>query len=135
MLSKLFQSFHHIGVACHDLDREAESWLRIGYKVSGPDFIDPVQKIKGRFIVGAGPRLELLEPLASDSPITNILRKGIKFYHQAFLVPDLDHAVNEMKVNGFKMIAPPVKSVAFKGKRIVFFVMKNMNMIELIENN
>jgi methylmalonyl-CoA/ethylmalonyl-CoA epimerase len=127
--------FHHVGVACRNLDEETIPWLLLGYSIDEDrsDFEDPIQKIRGRFIVGAGPRLELLMPTSSDSPIITILSKGIKYYHQAFMVSSFENAVYESKNMGFKMITKPSPAVAFNGRLITFFLMQNMHIIELIE--
>jgi methylmalonyl-CoA/ethylmalonyl-CoA epimerase len=55
--------FHHIGVACKDIESETKISMNLGYEIEGEDFIDPVQGVSGRFLVGGGPRLELLAPL------------------------------------------------------------------------
>ena len=48
-------SFHHIGVACKDLQVETEKLNILGYEREGDDFIDPIQGVKGRFLSGQVP--------------------------------------------------------------------------------
>lgn len=60
MLAALGCTFHHVGVACRDLDAEAGPWLSIGYAAEGVDFEDQIQQVRGRFLVGVGPRLRTL---------------------------------------------------------------------------
>jgi methylmalonyl-CoA/ethylmalonyl-CoA epimerase len=133
MLTKLGCAFHHMGVACRDLDLEMAAWLKLGYEVEGADFYDPTQRIRGRFLVGPGPRLELLIPSAPDSPINGYLERGVKFYHQAFTAPRFDDTVKAMKSLRCKMVVSPVPAVAFEGRRIAFFFMQNEFLVEVIE--
>ena len=93
MLNRLNCKFHHLGLACTDLDREGRVWLNLGYRNEGPDFDDPIQKVRGRFLAGPGPRLELLAPLSADSPITSIIQRGVKIYHHAFEAPAFNEAI------------------------------------------
>lgn len=125
--------FHHLGVACRDLDQEFESWTRLGYRPDGDVFEDPLQKVRGRFIVGAGPRLELLTPLSPDSPVTGVLARGGKIYHQGFEVGDFEVALGGLQASGVRLIQSPVPAVAFGGRRIAFLMTTTLNLIELIE--
>jgi methylmalonyl-CoA/ethylmalonyl-CoA epimerase len=133
MLTKFGCVFHHIGVACRDLDLEMATWNKLGYEIEGVDFEDPVQRIRGRFLVGPGPRLELLMPTTTDSPVNGYLQGDVKFYHQAFTAPRFDDTVKAMKDLRFKMVVSPVPAVAFEGRRIAFFFMPNMFLVEVIE--
>lgn len=128
-----FGEFHHLGVACRDLDVEERAWSAMGYVREGTDFEDPIQRVRGRFIVGPGPRLELLMPLASGSPLDNVLNKGIKIYHQAFLTRDFDAAFASLRAQKFRLIAAPARAVAFEGRRIAFFALANLAIVEIIE--
>ncbi len=133
MLKSLNASFHHLGLACRDLDAEARAWLDLGYHAEAPDFEDPIQRVRGRFLAGPGPRLELLAGCSSDSPIEGLVRRNIKIYHQAWEVPRFDDAVAKLRNAKYRLVTSPAPAVAFEGRRIVFFFMPNMNLIELIE--
>lgn len=135
MLSALACEFHHLGVACLDLDKEAKPWLALGYAPEGPDFEDPRQLVRGRFLVGAGPRLELLIATAEASPVKAALARGAKIYHQAFLAPRFDESLLKLRNLGCKLTVGPEPAVAFQGRRIAFLLMPNLNLIELIEKD
>lgn len=126
-------SFHHLGVACRDLARELESWTRLGYRPEGEAFTDPVQKIHGRFVVGPGPRLELLAASEPGSPVDGYLQRGTKIYHQAFEAADFDAALAGLQATGARVTAGPVPAVAFGGRRIAFLMTPTLNLIEIIE--
>ena len=53
--------FHHVGVACEDIEVESARWLVLGYVRDGEPFEDPRQGVRGVFLAGQSPRLELLE--------------------------------------------------------------------------
>jgi methylmalonyl-CoA/ethylmalonyl-CoA epimerase len=126
-------SFHHIGVACRDLAREAESFRMLGYEAEGEDFVDSDQGIRGRFLVGPGPRLELLVGLPGSSVLDPWLAKGVKFYHQAFLVDSLSTSLQELQEEGGRMVSAIMPAVAFDGRQIAFVMLRNLAMVELIQ--
>lgn len=133
MLNALNCTFHHIGVACRDLDVEARYWLMLGYRVESPDFEDEVQRVRGRFLIGPGPRLELLVGTTPDSPVAGMVKRRVKMYHQAFETPDLDKAIAMLEESGARLTAPAAEAVAFGGRRIAFLFLPNGNILELIE--
>ena len=125
--------FHHIGVACRSLDREAHPLLGMGYRPEGEDFEDPMQGVRGRFLVGPGPRLELLEPLEGRDTLDPFLARGVKMYHHAFETPDLDAATDWYISQRARVVAPARPAVAFGGRRVVFLALPTLFIIELIE--
>ncbi|HEX2381549.1 MAG TPA: VOC family protein [Acidimicrobiales bacterium] len=126
-------TFHHIGVACRDLDTEAETYALLGYSPESDDFVDQRQGIRGRFIVGPGPRLELLVALPGSAVLEPWLRKGVKYYHEAFLVPDLASGIEYLGAHGGKVVVEPVPAVAFEGRAIAFVMLRNMTLVELVQ--
>ncbi len=126
--------FHHLGLACRDLQREFEGWLSLGYRAEGEAFVDPLQKVQGRFLVGPGPRLELLTPAAPDSPVSGHLARGTKLYHQGFEAAGFDEAIAQLQERGARVTAPAAPAVAFGGRRVVFLMTPTLNLIEIIES-
>jgi len=133
LLNDLDLRFHHLGVACPDLDREREEWARLGYRAEGEVFSDPIQKVRGAFVVGPGPRLELLSPLGEGSPVAGVIERGGKLYHQGFESLDFDGSLAALQTRRFRLIQGPVPAVAFGGRRIAFLMSPSLNLIELIE--
>lgn len=126
--------FHHIGVACRDLDVETRPYALLGYAPVGADFVDPLQGICGRFLEGPGPRLELVCPASgSDGILGGTLDRGTKMYHLAFMAEDLDAALEAAVRGRGKLVSGPVPAVAFGGRRICFLFLPNMMLVELIE--
>jgi methylmalonyl-CoA/ethylmalonyl-CoA epimerase len=134
MLNQLGCDFHHLGVACRDLEQEIRLWSQLGYQQESPIFEDPVQSVRGLFLTGPGPRLELLVSLTQEGPVAQMVRRGIKIYHQGFEAPDFDDAIALLRAANYKLVKGPVPAVAFAGRRIAFFLMPNMNLIEIIES-
>jgi methylmalonyl-CoA/ethylmalonyl-CoA epimerase len=133
MLAALNCTFHHIGIACRNLDKEQEIWANLGYTQEGDEFEDSIQQVRGRFLVGVGPRLEILVPASEHSPLEGWLKRNIKMYHQAFTTPRFDIALESIEKIGARRIEEPAPAIAFGHRRIVFVMASNGNLIELIE--
>lgn len=126
--------FHHVGVACRDLDSESKRFSLLGYTPEFPDFTDPIQGVTGRFLIGGGPRMELLMSLPGKGTLSPWLKSGVKLYHLAYETSDISMAIDHYREQGAKVIVAPVSSVAFAGRLIAFLMLPNMLLIELIEN-
>ncbi|MEW9617720.1 VOC family protein [Shinella sp. S4-D37] len=135
MLDSLDCHFHHLGVACRDIEQEARSWLRLGYKKETEIFVDPTQRVRGQFLVGVGPRLELLQSFSPNGTIAELAGRGIKIYHQAFETTKFEETVDSLRGQNCKLVEGPVPAVAFEGRRIAFLFMPNMGLIEIIEKD
>lgn len=129
-------SFHHVGVACNDIRAEAQHFAALGYVAEGEPFEDRTQGIRGLFMAGQLPRVELLESLDTTAPgvLTPWLAHGIKLYHLAYIAPDLTQAIEAMRMQRGKLVAPPMPAVAFGGRKIAFLVLPNRLLIELISS-
>lgn len=126
-------SFHHLGVACRSVAAEMDLFKTLGYTQEGAIFRDPVQKVEGVFLNGAGPRLELLAPLHDSSPVTAWIEKGIKYYHQAFEVSCMNRTLEQMQLRRGRIVATPQSGVAFGGRPVAFVMLPGMILIEVIQ--
>ena len=72
--------FHHLGYACTSITRERTVFELLGYKQEGSDFSDPIQGVHGCFLVGPGPRIELLENTVGSRTLTPWLDAGTKLF-------------------------------------------------------
>lgn len=124
--------FHHIGVACRDFESEEKNFARLGYRPESSDVFDPIQGVHIRFLVGGGPRLELLRNHAEPGVLTSWLQKGIRLYHLAYETPDIAASSRHLAVAGAKQVSAPVPAVAFGGRLVSFHLLANLIMIELI---
>ncbi len=127
-------AFHHIGYATESVAREAELFTSLGYRAEGEAFSDASQGIRGLFMVGAGPRIELLENLPGSDTLTPWLARGTRMYHLAYLVPDLAAALAWAVTQRARVAVTPVPAVAFGGRRIAFVIFRHGLMLEFIES-
>jgi methylmalonyl-CoA/ethylmalonyl-CoA epimerase len=126
-------SFHHIGVACRDLQSEIKRLAALGYQQEGALFVDETQGVEGAFLAGGGPRLEILRPLSADGVLTPWLKSGTKLYHLAYAVGSgMPREMLALRSQGAKQVVAPVSAVAFGGAEISFLMMPNMLLVELI---
>lgn len=125
--------FHHVGYATTSIDKEKAFFTFLGYVQEGETFIDPVQGIAGCFLVGPGPRIELLENLPDSTTLTPWLNTGVKMYHFAYLVENLEYAISWIRSQRAVVTVPPVPAVAFGGRKICFVMLRNKFLLELIE--
>ncbi|TFW06310.1 VOC family protein [Oxalobacteraceae bacterium OM1] len=125
--------FHHIGYATSSIERERAVFESLGYSLESDVFEDPVQGIKGCFLGGVGPRIELLENLPGSTTLTPWIDAGIKMYHFAYWVDDIEVAIKWAREHRGKVTVQPVQAVAFGGRRIGFVIFRNSFMLEFIE--
>lgn len=125
--------FHHIGVASKNIASEYAAYQLLGYSLESDQFADANQGIDGLFIVAKGqPRLELLANAKDRHTLDKFLDQGVKLYHFAYIVGDFDRAVEVFERIGAKAVSN-AKLSAYFGKRIAFYVLRNMFMIEIVE--
>lgn len=126
--------FHHIGVACRSIATEKSIWQGLGYQQEGQAFSDPLQGVNGLFMIGVGPRIELLEPLSGSETLAPFINSGIKMYHQAYETPNLENTIDQLKKTRAKVVSSPKPAVAFGGRCVSFLMLRNAVIIELIES-
>jgi methylmalonyl-CoA/ethylmalonyl-CoA epimerase len=125
--------FHHVGVACRDIERERRELEHVGYAPEGTEFMDPIQGIKGLFLAEPGSRLELVSPTAPGGVLQPWLDRGSKMYHLAFVVADLRLELDRLIGFRGRLVVGPVPAVAFGGRDIAFVMLPNMMLVELIQ--
>ncbi|MCX7946507.1 MAG: VOC family protein [Hydrogenophilus sp.] len=126
--------FHHVGYACAKIDRELPFFQPLGYRCEGSRFFDPTFGVSGLFLVGGGPRLELLENLPGSSRLDPWLAQRVKCYHFAYEVADFAQAIPWFLSQRSRITFGPAPAVAFNGRPVVFLMMRNLQLIELIES-
>jgi methylmalonyl-CoA epimerase len=99
------RGIHHVGVAVEDLDEALSTYQRLfgaelEHRATVPD-----QGVEAASVrVGEG-RVELLEPLAVDTPVGRFLAKrGPGMHHVAYEVEDVQAAVTSLTESGAEMI-------------------------------
>jgi methylmalonyl-CoA epimerase len=99
------RGIHHLGVAVADLDEALSTYERLfGARVEHEATVDDQGVRAASLRIGDG-RVELLEPLAADTPVGRFLAKrGPGMHHVAYEVSDLREALVELADAGADLI-------------------------------
>jgi len=93
----------HIAIAVPDLETAVAFYESLGLAHAATEAV-PAERVR----VAMLPPLELLEPAAEDSPISNFLSKrGPGLHHIALRVPDLHGAVERLRARGARLLNEP----------------------------
>jgi methylmalonyl-CoA/ethylmalonyl-CoA epimerase len=129
--------FHHVGYAVDDIDLYVEEYFSPLFtpKRITPKVADPIQRVTVCFAeMHGGVTIELVEPLGSPSPVDSVVgsrRGGI--YHLCYECEDLEEAVSHFRVKRCLPLSRPTPAAAFQGRRIVFLLTPQHDLIELLE--
>ena len=123
--------FHHLGMATDSLQRDIHAYGALGYRAEGASVMNERQGVRAQFLVGGGPRLELLEQLPGSERLAPFLSRGIKCYHHAYEVESLANSLAELRVAGARQLAPAVDDVVFN-RQVAFLMLPNGWITELI---
>jgi len=124
--------FHHLGYACASMDKDRLQFAQLGFALEGAEFEDGQQGVRGCFLTGPGPRVELLENLPGRETLTPWLNAGVKIYHFAYLVESIEEALAWARAQRAVVTVKPVPAVAFGGRRIAFVMLRSGLMLEFI---
>ena len=127
--------FHHIGIACQDIEKTAGMFVDAGYSRTEA-IIDPLQNVNVCVLTKEGmPKIELLAPVDEKSPICKILQKsnGATPYHICYLVPDMEQTIADLRKLRFIPTSKPKMSNVF-GASVCFLFHKDIGLIEIIQN-
>lgn len=129
--------FHHVGYAVADIHAYLEEFfvpafrpVRVTDKVA-----DPIQQVSVCFAeMDGGTLIELVEPLGELSPVHAIIgsRRG-GLYHVCYETEDLDAELAGLRRRQCMPLGKPVSAAAFDGRRIVFLLTPQRDLIELLE--
>ncbi len=129
--------FHHIGYAVSSIKDYLDDFFVPIFKpesVTEP-VADPVQQVRVCFAaMPGGTTIELVEPLGEHSPVYEIIgsqRGGL--YHLCYEVGDLDGELLRFRRRRCLPLGKPVEAAAFGGRRIVFLLTPQRDLIELLE--
>ncbi len=114
--------FHidHLGIAVSDL-RQAKSFYQLLGLTPGPEEVVEHEQVRTVMIPIGESRIELLEPISSDSVIGRFIeRRGQGMHHVALHVDDIVEVFEEMKCAGMRLVSDELKIGA--GGHLYFFV-------------
>jgi methylmalonyl-CoA/ethylmalonyl-CoA epimerase len=130
-------NLHHIGIATNDLlagIRHHEEFFNIHPVTEIVE--DPIQKSLLVLLSGpnmGGTRIELVQPLSDDSPVSNIIQRGMPLYHLCFEVEDIEGTLEKARTRGALVISGPTPAKLFNGRRIAFIYGPDHYVVEFLE--
>jgi methylmalonyl-CoA/ethylmalonyl-CoA epimerase len=97
---------HHVGVAVRDLEAARARYERLlGARVEARERVEEQGVEALGLLLGDGGRVELLAPLADDTPVGRFLaRRGEGMHHLAFGVDDLPAELAHLRAAGATLI-------------------------------
>jgi len=132
----MFVGIDHVGVAVKNLD-EAVSVYRdiLGFRLESIDVLTERKVRVAFFSTGDESRIELLEPIGSDSPVAKFLEsRGEGIHHIAVKVENIEAVLEELKRKCVVLVDDKPR-VGAEGARIAFVHPKSTKgvLLELVE--
>ncbi|HKI67765.1 MAG TPA: methylmalonyl-CoA epimerase [Solirubrobacterales bacterium] len=131
----MFGRIDHIGVAVEDIDTALELYEQsFEMTVAHRETVES-QGVEAVLLdVGEG-HVELMRPLAADSPVGKFLaRKGPKLHHVAYAVEDIDATLERLAAAGLELIDARART-GIQGSRVAFIEPKSTGgvLTEIVE--
>jgi len=131
----LLLNLDHVAIAVHDLDATLERYRAL-YGVE-PMYREVVaeQGIEEAMIPLGGSFVQLLQPLAPETPVGRFLEKrGEGLHHIAYAVPDIEAAMAHLEAEGAELIDRSPR-IGGRGDRIAFVHPRTLSgtLTELVE--
>jgi len=116
----MFGKIDHIGVAVEDIDAALELYeTSFEMTVAHRETVESQGVEAALLDVGDG-HVELMQPLAPDTPIGKFLdRKGPKLHHVAYAVDDIDLTLEKLSAAGLELIDGKART-GIRGSRVAF---------------
>jgi methylmalonyl-CoA/ethylmalonyl-CoA epimerase len=99
------KGIHHLGVAVEDLDEAVDTYRRLfGAELEHRDTVSD-QGVEAAAVRVGESRIELVSPLAEDTPVGKFLAKrGPGMHHVAYAVSDLRDELRHLASQGVELI-------------------------------
>jgi len=127
---------HHVGIATDDLEKAIGHHETLFELHPITEIVeDPVHKVRVVLLSASHAKIpiELVAPLTEDSPVSNLLRRGIRLYHICYLVKDLEKNLEEARRQNSLIISKPAPSKLYGGRRIAFIYTPDGYLVEFLE--
>lgn len=135
-LAPLVRGVHHIAIVVESIAEARRVYEGVlGTSVGQPEYVAD-QKVNVLVTYAGAQRIELVEPAAPDSPVSQFLAKrGAGLHHVAYRVDDIERALAALKAAGVRMIDEKPRPGAH-GTRIAFVHPKALGgvLTELVED-
>ena len=113
---------NHIAIAVPDIDKASNAWEKaLGAKISSPQTL-PEHGVKVVFIEAPNTKVELLEPLDQNSPISKFLHKNPNggMHHICYEVEDILAASKKLVLSGAKILGDGTPRIGAHGNPVIF---------------
>ncbi len=121
--------FHHVGVACRNMDEEIANICRIHDIVNKSLVVHDEQQNAELVLLtlSDGTNIELI----SGKQVEGLVKKNIAYYHICFEVDDIDVEIERLVNDGAYLISPPKPAILFDNRKVAFLNV-SYGMIELL---
>ena len=128
---------NHIAIAVPNITKASDMWQKaLGANVSKPQTL-PEHGVKVVFIESPNTKVELLEPLDENSPISKFLIKNPNggMHHICYEVSDLESASKKLKKVGATILGDGNPKIGAHGNPVIFLQPSDFSgtLIELEE--
>ena len=127
---------HHLGIVVNNIQDslgEFSKFIKFD-EITIPTLVGS-QKVNVCFMKIGEFKIEFIEPVGNESPVSKALEKGGGFNHICFEVDNLSETINEIVEKGGRLIVSPVEG--FEGRQIAFVLLNmkktNLNLVELVQ--
>ena len=126
-------AFHHLGLAVKNREPAAHFLTGLGYRI-GPTILDPLQNVH----LSMCAHVEIISPADGPGPLDKLLssHKDGLVYHVCYTSPDLDGSLEALESEerfSVRSVSPPKEAVLFGGKRVSFYLVEDVGLIEIID--
>lgn len=128
--------FHHVGLIVDDIEKGKKFFDSLMSNLIWSEVFDDLKNgVSVAFGTGTdGICYELIVPFGTYSPVSNyLLNKQNMIHHIAYSVEDFEKKCAELRQLKLVPLGDPKPAVAFKGKKVAFFLTPIKTIIELIE--
>ena len=128
---------NHIAIAVPNIKSASDIWERaLGAKISAPQTLTE-HGVRVVFVESPNTKIELLEPLNENSPISRFLEKNPNggMHHICYEVNNLKLASQKLEAIGAKILGDGQPKIGAHGKPVIFLNPKDFSgtLIELEE--
>ena len=128
---------NHLGIATRGIDEALRFWAdALGLENTHTETVED-QKVRVAMLPVGESRIELLEPISDDSPISRFLdKRGAGIHHIAVEVEDIEAALAKLKGRGVRLI-DEVPRIGAEGCLVAFVHPSSANgvLLELVQTS
>jgi methylmalonyl-CoA/ethylmalonyl-CoA epimerase len=128
----MIKKIDHVAIAVKNLEEGVRIWKDMGFDIEYESVEE--QKVNVAIIHLKDTRIEILEPMGEDSPISKFLEKrGEGLHHMAVEVENINETLKFLREKGYRLIDEEPRTGA-GGKKIAFVHPKSSKvLLELVE--